>query len=105
MREEVGETWVGGLECCLPCGRDHVLWVVTGGGAPFGLSLILSCGFPRRELELPPLSSAFEREGFCLHHPHLGLALLLQDLWVVLTFLPRGAPGSSYPVSPVGGRG
>lgn len=65
---------MGGLERCLPGGRDHVLWVGTGGGAHFiGLNLILSRGFPRRQLELPPLSSALERKGLCVHHPDLGL--------------------------------
>lgn len=60
-------------------------WGQVGGALFIGLSLILSHGFPRRELELPPLSPALERKGLRLHHPDLDLALLLQDLWVVLS--------------------
>lgn len=98
------------MERCLPGGRDRVLWVGTGGGPLFiGSSLILSRGFPRRELELPPLSSALEREGLCLHHPDLGLPLLLQDLWVVLLsaswsswLFPPGVPSGRDRVKPGG---
>lgn len=84
-------------------------WGQVGGALFMGWSLILSHGFPRRELELPPLSSALERKGLCLHHPDLGLALLLQDLWVVLSsaswsswLFPPGVPRGRDRVKPRG---
>lgn len=115
MREGVGETWggwVGTLSSwwqrpCAPGGdRWGALFI-----SPSGSSLILSLGFPRRELELPPLSPALEGKGLCLHHPDLGPALLPQDLWVVLSPAswsswrsPPGVPSGRDGVKPrVGG--
>lgn len=81
MREEVGMTWgwVGWkvvflLVKILSSGREGL------GSPPGSGPNSLYSGRPHRELELSPLSSAPEREGLCLHHPHLGLALAHLDL-------------------------
>lgn len=90
------DTGVGWLESC-PAGVDRVGWTGGVGPVPPDLDLTPCPVATPRELELSPLSSAPEREGLCLHHPHLGLVLAPRTSGVVLACLPLGAPLLSPP--------